>query len=108
MAEKMNKGKEKQKRKVHLQEFQGQTIHCEIGISHRDDFLEFFQTSTENRRPPNSQRQIILCHKENIEECHLATYRTLWNGSQGPISGWTLNYTTSIKLSETKMWLRRL
>ena len=52
----------------------------------------------------NNQRQIVLCNKPNVEDCFIHTRDKLDN----IIDGYTLNHTTTIKLTETSMWLKRL
>jgi len=49
-----------------------------------------------------NERQIILCNRPKVEDCFVNTY-----SKYGEIRGVTLNYTTTIKLSETRMWLKR-
>ena len=61
-----------------------------------------------------NERQIIICNRPKVEDCFVNTYinfngsTTYENcGNNCKINGFTLNYTTTIKLSETRMWLKR-
>ena len=55
-----------------------------------------------NHESKANERQIIFCQRSNTEDCVIPDY-----GTNGLINGWNLNYTTTIKLSETRMWLKR-
>ena len=55
-----------------------------------------------NGNEKDNQRQLVLCQKERVEDCI-----EIEKNGHGYISGWHLNYTTTIKLAETKMWLKR-
>ena len=60
-----------------------------------------------------NQRQIILCNKPEVEVCFSATNSNdepcnYWSPPFCRKYGWTYNHTTTtIKLTETRMWLRR-
>ena len=60
-----------------------------------------------------NQRQIVLCEKQVIEECFTTNYHdfgyNLFNPNENYrlISGWSYNNVSVIKLTDTKMWLKR-
>ena len=49
-----------------------------------------------------NERQIILCNRPKVEDCFVNTYN-YWHKN----NGFSLKNTTTIKLSETRMWLKR-
>ena len=55
-----------------------------------------------DRNQTKNQRQLVLCLKEKVEDC-IEYEKDKYNY----ISGWHLKNTTTIKVTETKMWLKR-
>jgi len=55
-----------------------------------------------NEKEKENQRQLVLCQKERVEDCI-----EMERNKYGLITGWHLSNTRTMKLTETKMWLKR-
>ena len=55
-----------------------------------------------NENEKDNERQLVVCLKEKVEDCI-----EMEKNEYDTIIGWHLKNTTTIKLTETKMWLKR-